>query len=70
MKFGLRNQVAGMQYEKETRIEMGKKKIKKELENTIKVVSEKIRGNEISTENRAETMKALASLVESRALLN
>ncbi len=49
---------------------MGKKKIKKELEKTIKVVSEKIRGNEISTENRAETMKALASLVESRALLN
>jgi hypothetical protein len=46
--------------------EMGKK-IRKELNKTIKTVSKKIRRDEIAPEYRTETLKALALMVKARA---
>ena len=43
------------------------KKMRKELDKTIKAVSKRIRGDEIILDGRAETLKALASLVKARA---
>lgn len=48
---------------------MGKKKVKRGLDKTIHEICRQVNRNEIMQENRAETVKALASLVEARALL-
>lgn len=45
------------------------KKMRKELDKTIKTVSKKIRRDETAPEYCAETIKALASLVKARARL-
>lgn len=49
---------------------MSKKKLKKELDKAIHEVCLSVRKNQFVPKDRAETVKALASLVEARALLS
>ena len=49
---------------------MSKKKLKKELDKAIHEVCLSVRKNQFVPKDRSETVKALASLVEARALLD
>lgn len=49
---------------------MSKKKLKKELDKTVYEVCWNVRTNQFVPKDSAEIVKALASLVEARALLD
>ncbi len=49
---------------------MGKKKIRKELDETIKIICKKAKAGEGMTEQQKGTISALVSLISARALLN
>lgn len=49
---------------------MSKKKLKKELDKAVHKACLSVRKNELMPKDRAELVKALASLVEARALLD
>lgn len=49
---------------------MGKKQVKKNLDKTIQEVCWIVREDDLVPKDRAEIVKALASLVEARALLD